>query len=96
MQVKSVKRDKAEKVVGLLKERNDEEIKGGGGKEKKKFGLKQPIMARNSLEILWGYSPNQKVFGHYVSTLGSVSIEDMIHPQLETKRVFENPRNSKM
>ena len=31
---------KCEKVVGLLKERNDEEIKGGGGKEKKKFGLK--------------------------------------------------------
>ena len=46
------------------------------GVKRKEFELAWAIMARNSIEMLEGYSPNQKVLGYHVSTLGSVSVED--------------------
>ena len=39
------------------------------------------------------YSRNQKVFGHHVSTLENVSVEDMMPPQLKTN--IENIELSK-
>ena len=51
--------------MGLLKE-TMRKLKEKGV-QKKEFGFTWEIMARNSLEILGGYFPNQKVFDHYVS-----------------------------
>ena len=87
-----------EKVVGFLKEmmRKLEE-----GVKRKEYGLAWTTTARNSLEMLGVYSPNEKVFGNHVSTLGNVNVEDMIPPQLKTNierrilRDIGNPRNRK-
>ena len=53
------------------------------GVKRKELRLAWAIMARNSIDML-GYSLNQEVFGHHRSALGSVSVEDMMTPQLET------------
>ena len=81
-------------------EGNDEEIKGGDGKEKTVwFSIGND--GQKLIKNVAGYSPNQKVFGHHVSAPGSVSVEDMTPSQLETnrrkeiKRDIGNPKNSK-
>ena len=45
---------------GSETERNYEEA---DGVKKKEYGLAWAILAQNSLKMIGGYSPNQKVFG---------------------------------
>ena len=54
-----------------------------GGNIKKELYLAWAVSARNSLEIIGGYTPNQKVFGHNRNTLNDKSKEDMTVSELE-------------